>query len=246
MNNDGEIRECISRNLGDLIEQMILRKGYFRDLPDKYIYWDYVLVKCEKHKKKLSEDQMRELITAEIWTKKYLIINAVVGRKYVDKYNEKYFKACESFGQWVRQEEGFQKLGFEDDEKFKITSIVKDELNKKLVEFEYSKEFSKHGMIAYTKNILNEHKIILTLDKGTLRPFFDVFIGLDNPAFKLEWDLFGGEKEPFMHNNRKNLENSINRIAEYAVFLAPHFERVIADSFAEVVGERPKKLLQFG
>lgn len=241
-----EFREALCRYLGDFIESMILKKNPFQSLPENLCFSSYVLRKYKKFEDRLEEKFKKNLIVADIWLHKYQIINEIVGQKYCSRYNVKYFELEQEFERWIRHKEWDEKLEDKNEEKLEVNKILKQEFVNRLVGFTHNKTNSRNSMISFTKKIINDWEVILTIDKGTIRTYFSVTIGMVFPSFNIDWALFGGESIILSYINKTDFAKTLNVIVEYNNFFMPHFEKAIQNSLDEISGVLPKREFNFG
>lgn len=240
-----EIRECISQNLGNLIECMVLKHKPFHNLPDNLQFSSLTLRRLNKYSDQFSEEKRGKIIESLIWLYRYQLINGIVGDIYKEHYNSNYMGVFEEFSSWVRRQDSNQSMPLEDEEKINVMALLRDQFKNNVSGFEYSKKYSKNGLFVCKKMFSADQNIILKIDKGTLRTSFHIYIGLDNPKFEVDWGLFGGGSEILKYNTRSNFNRSLKIVTDYNEFFISHFEAAITNSIDQIQGLQPIKKLTF-
>jgi hypothetical protein len=240
-----EFREALSRYLGDFLEKRMRQAHPFDRLPEYLQYNLWLQERLRKYEDQLDDTKIQEIQTAHLWRQKYQVMHMLVGRKYEINYNKRYREICDDFAKWVFTQT-FEPPPFEFLEKLNINSLTKSGLKSKLQGFEFSRQYSKYGMVVFIKKIIHDYEVVLTVDKGKMQTFFNVYIGLIRPYCGIPLGQFGFGSEPLYFSTKEKLLHSLDLIAEYVNFFTPHFEDCIKKAQDEVDGILPKREFDFG
>jgi hypothetical protein len=185
-----EFREALSRYLGDFLEKRMRQEPPFECLPEHLQHHQKLQKALSKYKDHFDLAKITEIQTAQLWLLKYGAIRMLLGDKY-RKHFMRYWEVCDDFFKWARTQESFTLWVLEDPEKLNVNLIAKNELRNKLQGFEFSRQYSKYGMVVFTKKVIHDYEVVLTLDKGKMQTFFNVYIGLIRPYCGIPLDRLG-------------------------------------------------------
>lgn len=231
-----EIKERLFKEISALSERILRQESPVDQWPILPEVTPYYLRKYLQYKDRLDNSVKEQIFEAQVISARHMIKSSIFGFGQVPAFNDlypSYMKTLDDFRLWIKKVESAEEkiIVYKPSEKgLKVSVIIKSLMSRDFSDYQYDKSLSNGSATAFTKDC-GLYKLLIMFDRGTIRQFIDVFIGV-HPFFQMDIVyLLGAGQSCFEYHNEETLKESTQKAIDYLKFIWPHYEKAIERAF---------------
>ncbi len=229
MNNGTEVLNIIN-SLIAISELIVYQKAPFDNLGIDSAVTPIVFTKYLKYQNELDESLKHRIAHRQKDHTKFLLKERYLTQeKKFHEFYPNHLETLNEFAEWITMKEG------SDEKKKTITKmyrkpinfpeVIKDIIKKRGANYIYKSNKLFPGLLCTTIKKLDDNEIYLLIEKGRVRNFFSIFLGIKKPAMNFDIGLFwGNSQSKFDYQSTSDVYNIINRYIDIIELMIPYIE----------------------